>query len=109
MDRAELIAFFQEVAAEPPRKVIVRGRTLFVRPVTVDEADQQAKDRESVDQKQGIARAACRVICDEKGARLFDPENSADVNLVGSTWWPFLQTILKAASDDIEEAAAPGN
>jgi hypothetical protein len=98
MDRASLIAAMQAVAAEKPVPVTVpKWGTVYVRQLTVAEVDAQAADTKDKDDKNRIARGACRVLCDEHGARLFDPDDATDVALVASQPWALLRQVLAAS------------
>lgn len=98
MDRAALIAAMQSTAAEKPVAVTVpKWGTVYVRQVTVAEVDEQSADTDAMNDKNKIARGACRVLCDETGARLFDPKSAADVALLASQPWPLLRAVLSAS------------
>lgn len=98
----EVIAAMEITAAAPPVKVKVKGwPELYVRPVTVDEAEQQAKDMEDKENRNGgLSRAAARIVYDEHGKRLFDMRNPAHVALLGKQPWPKLQKLLSAANEE---------
>lgn len=101
MDRAALIAAMQSTAAEPPVAVEVpKWGTVHVRQVTVAEIDAQSSDTDAKDDKNKIARAAARVLCDGDGKRLFDPSNADDVALLASQPWPLLRKVLSASDPD---------
>lgn len=92
-------------AAEKPVAVNVpKWGKVYVRQVTVGEIDEQSKDTEAKDDKNRIARGACRVLCDENGTRLFDPNNADDVALLASQPWALLRTVL--ATSDPESGKA---
>lgn len=108
MDRDALIAAMRETAAAPPTAVKVKGwGTLHIRPVTVAEVQEQDEDTADKKDKNRLARAAARVICDEKGKRLFDPENEDDVALIASQPWPMLRKALNASGSEFGDD--PGN
>ena len=99
MDREALIAAMQLAAegAQKPRPVDVPvWGTVYVRDVTVGEVDGDVEDGDA-DKKTRLARAACRVICDETGARLFDAKNADDVALLSGQPWSVLQKVLAKA------------
>jgi hypothetical protein len=105
MDRAALIAAMQVTAAEKPVAVAVpKWGTVYVRQVTVAEVDEQTADTDGKDDKHKIARAACRVLCDESGARLFDPGKPEDVALVAAQPWSYLRKVLSASDPDAGNA-----
>jgi len=98
----EVIAAMEITAAAPPVKVEVKGwPELYVRPVTVDEAEQQAADMQDKENRNGgLSRAATRIIYDENGKRMFDMRNPQHVALLGKQPWPKLQKLLNAANGD---------
>lgn len=108
MTREELIAAMRQTAGAAPVKVKTKQwGTIFVRPVTVAEAEAQAEDTEGTKDKHRLARGAARVICNEKGERTFDPANAEDVALLASQPWPLLRRVLAAA--DLAEGDDSGN
>jgi hypothetical protein len=103
MDRAALIAAMTATAAEKPVAVKVpKWGTVYVRMVTVAEVEEQSADTEDKADKNRLARAACRVICDEAGKLLFDAKNAKDVDLLAGQPWPLLNRVLKASNPDDE-------
>jgi predicted NodU family carbamoyl transferase len=99
MDRAALIAAMQQAAeaAIKPRPVEVPAwGTVYVRDVTVSEVDGDTDDVEA-DKTTRLARAACRVLCDDAGVRLFDARNAQDVALLSGQPWSVLQKVLAKA------------
>jgi len=97
MNREDLIAAMQATASPKPVAVTVAGwGTLHVKPPTVEEVDAARKTEEPDDDKQ-FARGACRVICDESGARLFDATNAEHVDLLAKQPWSMLQQVIRAA------------
>lgn len=104
MDRNALIAAMQATAAAPPAPVDVKGwGTVHIRAVMVSEVEEQSADTADKQDKNKIARAACRVICDENGKRLLDPDNEEDVALVAKQPWPKLRKILKMSGSEFGE------
>jgi hypothetical protein len=105
MDRQALIAAMQATAAAVPVAVSVDGwGTVHVRQVTVAEVEQQTADADAQKDKRRLARAAARVLCDEKGRRIFDPDNDADVDLISAQPWDLLRRVLEAS----QSASDPG-
>lgn len=95
MNKEELIAAMRATAATPPVKVEVEGwGTLYVRPPTVAEVDV-ARTQQEVDDGLQLARGACRVICDEHGARVFDPTNKEEVELLNSQPFDLVKRVLE--------------
>ena len=104
MNRDALIAAMQATAGLKPRAVEIKGwGTLHVRTLTVDEVEEQTADLADKGDKQRMARAAARVICDEAGQRLFDPGSADDVALLGRQPWSMLRRVLELSEVD------PGN
>jgi hypothetical protein len=94
-------------ASEKPRAVDVKGwGTIHVREITVAEVEQQNDDTANKKDKNRIARAAARILCDEAGTRLFDPENEADVALLAKQTWKRLLAVINAGDEDIKAATA---
>lgn len=103
MNRDELIAAMQSTAGEKPSPVEVKGwGTVYVRSLTVAEVEEHAEDTKDKKDKNRIARAAARVICDESGKRLFDPDNESDVKLIASQRWSLLRKVLSATDEGDE-------
>jgi hypothetical protein len=97
----EVMAAMRETAGGRPVKVEVKGwPELYVRPVLVDEAEQQAKDIEDKSNGHGLARGAARVICDADGTLIFDWRNAEHVALLGRQPWPLLHKLLAASEGD---------
>lgn len=93
--REALIAAMRQTAQIKPKAVTIQGwGTVYVRHLTVAEVDEQAQDTANKDDKNRIARGAARVLCDEHGARIFDPGNADDVALLASQPWALLRQVL---------------
>jgi hypothetical protein len=109
MNREDLIAAMKATASPKPVAVEVKGwGTLHVRPLTVEEVEEASDQKEPADgKKRTFARGAARIICDAKGKRIFDPANSADVELLASQPWTMLQQVMAAA--DAKGADPKGN
>ena len=102
MTREELIAAMRADGAESLVEVqINRWGTLFVRPPLVEEIEKQEEQAEAEDTPLGrvYATAAARIICDEKGNRLFDPDNEDDIALLMKRRENDLQKIILAGRD----------
>lgn len=109
MNREELIAKMQVTAAQKPTAVTVPGwGEVWVRALTVDEVEAQNEDTSENADRTRLARGAARLICDETGKRVFDPENPEDLKLISSQPWALMQQIL-AASDKQLEVSVAGN
>lgn len=109
MNRDQLITAMQQTANEKPRAVLINGwGTLYVRALTVAEVDAQANEPEKKDadgkiiiDNRRLARGVARVLCDEEGNRIFDPDNTEDVELLAKQPWKRLRKVL-AESDIVE-------
>ena len=101
MKRDDLIAAMRATAAEKPVAVDVPGwGKVFVRSLTVAEVEEQAADTADKTDKNRIARGAARLLCDETGKRLFNPEDEADVKLLAAQPWKLLRQVLNVAEPD---------
>lgn len=100
MNRKELIAAMEAAASVKPKAVHVQGwkGTVYIRALTVAEVEEQTADTENTKDKRRIARGACRVICDENGERVFDPDSDEDVTLLSRQPWAILQGVLAEAN-----------
>ena len=97
----EVLAAMRQTAGGRPVKVEVKGwPELYVRPVLLDEAEEQAKDVENKENKRGLARGCTRVICDADGKLLFDSRNEEHLALLGSQPWPMIRKVLEASEGD---------
>lgn len=106
MDINKLMAAMNATADEKPRPVEVPGwGTVYVKSLTVEEADID-EDEMEVDKKNRarIARGAAKLLCDEKGKRILDPNNPDHIALLKRQPWSLLRKIVAEP-----EAAAPGN
>ena len=101
--RDDLIAAMQATAAEKPRAVKVPGwGTVYVHDVLISEVDTGGDGTaERLSQALGIpkdkiqlARGAAQSICDEKGKRVFNPDDEADIKLLCSQAWKRIQLLL---------------
>lgn len=102
MNREQLIAAMRDTAAAAPTAVKVKGwGTVHIRALTVAEVETQADDTSDEKDKNRIARAAARVLCDEKGVRLFDPDDKTDVAMIASQPWAMLRKVLTASGSDL--------
>lgn len=107
MDRASLIAAMQATAAASPIPVPVDGwGTVHVRQITVEEVEQQTADAGAEKDKRRLARAAARVICDEAGARIFDPDSDTDIALISAQPWDLLRRVLEASQPPADSGKA---
>lgn len=103
MTRDELIAAMRADGAEALVEVkIPRWGTLYVRPPLVDEIERQEEQAEAGDVPMGrvYAKAAARILCDEQGKRLFDPDSEDDIALLMRRREADLQKIMLAGRDE---------
>lgn len=108
MNREELIAAMQAVAAAPPISVTVEGwGTVHIRPVSFAEAEALKVQEPRENDPNSGPRAVCRVLCDENGNRLLDPDNEDDVALVAKQPWPKIVEVLNASGS--RAAPSSGN
>lgn len=103
MNREELIAAMTATAEQKPRAVKVKGwGTIYVRDVLVSEVNTDADELSAQFEKSigiskariNLARSAARLICDEQGKLLFDPDNEADIKLLCSQTWKRVQKVV---------------
>lgn len=107
MNREKLIAAMRANAAPKPVAVQINGYgTVYVRKLTVAEVDAQTEEASKGNK---LARAAARLLCDEEGVRLFNPDSEEDVKLLASQPWEDVSEILSAANNQVIKAADPGN
>ena len=96
MTLADLMAAMQQTASVAPKSVDVPGwGVVYVREMTVGEVEEQTEDTAEPKDRQRIARAAARIICDETGKRLFDPANQEHVDLIAKQPWRLLRKVVE--------------
>lgn len=104
MDKKELMKAMKATAAaaSTPRPIEIKGwGTCYVRSMLVSEVEQQTADTSDPKNKQRLARAAARVMCDEKGTLLFDAANEEEVGLLAAQPWSLLNKVLDEAQKDL--------
>lgn len=104
MDRKALVKAMQDTAASAnaPRPLEVKGwGTVYVRAMLVSEVEAQANDTADGKDKNRFARAAARVLCDEKGQLLFDADKEEDVKLLAAQPWKALRMVLEETEKDL--------
>jgi hypothetical protein len=102
MNRSDLIEAMKATASAPPKKFNVKGwGDIFIKPLTVEQCDlqQQEPDTEGKDRLR-FARGAARLICDEKGELLFDPENAEDLELLAKQPWELLRKVIARGGEE---------
>ncbi len=105
MNRDQLVAAMQGTADEKPKPVPTKWGTVYVKSPTVAEVEEQIAERKEGSDKHAIARAAARLICNEAGERIFDPDNPGDVALLASQPMAYLSAVTNA----FNEGDAAGN
>lgn len=108
MNRDQLLTAMDSMAVEKPRALFIKGLgDVYIREITIGEIDAQIEDTADKKDKRGIARSACRLLADENGNRLLDPDDKADVDRMAKLPLRVLTAINKAA--ELDEAAPRGN
>lgn len=106
MNIAELLAAMDSLAAEKPRAVTIKGLgPVHIRQLTIGEVDAQIADAADGKNKRATARGACRLLADEHGNRLLDPDDDEHVAKMARLPWRVLRDINAA----IDEGTAEGN
>lgn len=100
MNREELISGMKAAAKQTLHKVTLQGiGDVYTRELTVAEVETEkelaALFEDGQTDKRPIARGACKLICDESGVLLLDPQNEEDVALVASLPWRVLGDFFK--------------
>lgn len=108
MNLEQLLSAMDGMAAEPPRPVHIKGLgDVHIREITIGEMDAQIADTADKKDRRGIARGACRLLCDESGNRLLDPDNAEHVAKMAKLPIRVLVAINEAA--DLTKEPEPGN
>lgn len=82
---SELLAAMGELALanDKPRALTIKGLgTVHIREITIGEIDAQLADTSNKDDHLRMARGATRLLCDENGKRLLDPDDEDHVELM---------------------------
>lgn len=82
------------------------GGKVWIRPPLVDEIKKQEQEEEDAAavadpaaMGRTYARAVARILCDENGERIFDPDNADDIALLMKRREADLQKVLLAGRD----------
>ena len=82
------------------------GGKVWIRPPLVDEIKKQEQEEEAAAEStdgsamgRTYARAVARILCDENGDRIFDPDNEEDIALLMKRRESDLQKVLLAGRD----------
>ncbi len=90
----ELLKAMQQTSAVKPRPVIIPGwPPVYVRSMTVAEAEEQPTDKGK--DKRAICRGVARLLCNEKGERILNPDNEEHIAQIAAQPWPLVQSILE--------------
>ena len=95
------------IASKAPRKVEIEGLDvpLFIKPVTLadyefsDASDADTPEQKSQRLKTNTAKALARLICDEKGVRVFDPDNPEDITFLQALPLETISAMNKGLTD----------
>lgn len=68
---------------------------VYVRTLTVKELLDQEGDQKDDKNRPAIARAFCRLICEEDGSVVFDSKNAEDIESVLNLPWPMVRRALE--------------
>jgi hypothetical protein len=101
MDLKKLLAAMEATANEKPRPVEIPGwGTVYVKSLTVEEADIDEDQLEDDKKNRArVARGAAKLICDENGNRLLDPNNPDHIRLLKKQPWSLLRKIIAEPED----------
>jgi hypothetical protein len=96
-------------AAKPVPVQVPGFGTVYVRPLTVQETEANVTEDAKAPQEGRFARGLARLICDEKGHRLFNPPSAEVVKLLSEIPWQQLQPLMDAGQVDTAGVDAEGN
>lgn len=105
MNRDQLVTAMQGTAAEKPKAVQTKWGVVYVKSPTVAEVEEQIAEKKEGSDKNSIAKAAARLICNEEGERIFDPSNPGDIALLVAQPMAYLSAVTNAYN----EGDAAGN
>lgn len=95
-----------EQAAMMPRLVTVKKfGSFFVRPLLVEEVDEENSVPVDVADKTSLARGVLRLVCDQNGKRLSDANNKSAIQKWGKQSWDNLLQLLNASRNAAGEDA----
>ncbi len=103
-----LLGAMDKVASEKPRLVDIPGLgEVYIREITIGEIDAQIEDTADKKNKRGIARGACRLLADENGNQLLNPDNPEHVSRMAKMPLRVLTAVNKAS--ELDKADDQGN
>ena len=103
-----LLGAMDGMAATPPRLVKIKNLgDVYIREITIGEIDVQIADTADKKDKRGLARSACRLLCNSSGTRLLDPENAEHVDKMAKLPLRVLTAINEAS--ELDKAEDSGN
>lgn len=131
MDRQTFLAAAASPTLFPPMRLDIPAfsdQPVFIKTLSVLQVQQQSEestaaavavDGESAAdfatrQQRQAMRNICRILCDEQGEPLLDPDNADHVATVQGLPWPVMQAIIQAntrhnaVGDDTNAAAGKG-
>jgi hypothetical protein len=87
-------------AAPKPVRVEVNGLAdaVFVRMLTVGEILEQTNDTKDGDNRPAIARALARVLVNEDGTQVYDPNSADSLQEIMTLPWPIVRAIMEPAN-----------
>lgn len=108
--REDLLAAMRATSVPKLTPVSIPGWGLVhIKRPTVAEVDAEVNSPEAKEAPPGmdLAKGAARVMCDENGVRLFNPNNLDDLILLSAQPWDLLQQVVTAAR--VEGLDSTGN
>lgn len=99
MDREELMAAMRATAERKPVPVTTPWGPLFLKSLTVAEVQAQSRSEAPKDPDHIMARGLASVLCDENGARYFDPDDAEHIALIMAQSWADMQPVVQAANE----------
>jgi hypothetical protein len=87
-------------AAPKPVRVEVEGlaEPVYVRMLTVGEILEQTDDTKDGDNRPAIARALARVLVNEDGSPVYDPNSAESLTEIMALPWPYVRAIMEPAN-----------
>lgn len=77
---------------------------MYIRELSIGELQAQINDTEGKKDLRGLARGACRLLCDEHGVQLMDPNNESHVTEMMKVKIRLLTAINKAGEAEEDPA-----
>lgn len=87
-----LKAMQSSATVNKPRAISVPGwPQVYVKGLTVAEAEEQPEGKTD---KRTISRGIARILCNEKGERILNPDNKEHVDMIAALPWASAQLVL---------------